>query len=233
MMKNRLLASLIVFLLSACTSLGQSSLSEEEALFQEIAQSGGQFTSNSSDCGKILRTESWCSVVLTVTQVTRPEWTSLFPTTNFFLVKRNVTDQEAGFQSNWLIAKQGSQRFTVETFGNLLDTNNVVSTDTVRDQIAKAFVLMSLPNYFDDEIRFSDWGKDDRRSIIRINYNYTITSWTKIQGLRFRWSFIFYEDKFIAAAANPPEYHVGEYIDVPFEILPLPSSNSLEYWNKE
>jgi hypothetical protein len=167
--KNYLLASLLLVVLSSCTSLGQPPLSEEEALFQEIVQSGDQFTSNGCNCNKILETEPWCSVVLTVTRVTRPEWASLFSTTKFFLVKRNVSGQEAGFQSNWLIAKQGSQQFTVETFVSLLNANSAAITDTNREQIAKAFVLMSLPNYLENEVVFSNWGKDDRRSIVRIN----------------------------------------------------------------
>jgi hypothetical protein len=224
---------LLVVLLSSCTSLSQPPLSEEEALIQEILQSDGQFTADGRNCGKILETEPWCSVVLTVTNVTRPEWTSLFPATKFFLVKRNVLGQETGFQSNWLIAKQNKQQFTVETFDQTLTANGIVITDTNREEIAKAFVLMSLPNYLEDEIGFSSWGKDDRRSIIRVNYNYTLTSWTKIQGLRLRWLFIFYEDKFIAAAVDLPEYHVGEYIDVPSEILRPPSQESLEYWRKQ
>ncbi|MBP7689159.1 MAG: hypothetical protein KA765_14680, partial [Thermoflexales bacterium] len=91
-------------------------MSEEEALFQEILQSDAQFTSDGSNCGKILETEPWCSVVLTVTNVTRPEWTSLFPTTKFFLVKRNVLGRETGFQRNWLIAKQNERQFTAEAF---------------------------------------------------------------------------------------------------------------------
>lgn len=225
-------ALLFVIFLNSCASLNQPPLSEEAALFQEIVQSGGQFTSNESNCGKILETESWCSVVLKVTQVTRQEWISLFPTTKFFLVKRMVGDQESSFQSNWLIAQQGSQRFTVKTFDGLLNANSIVITDMNREQIAKAFVLMSLPNYIENEISFSDWGKDDQRSIIRINYNYTLTSWTKIQGLKIRWSFIFYEGKFITAVANLPEYHVGKYIDVSSDILHPPSQESLEYWNR-
>jgi hypothetical protein len=208
-------------------------LTEEEALFQEVIQSDGQFTSYGNNCGKILETEPWCSVVLTVTRVTRPEWTSLFPTTKFFLVKRNVLGQETGFQSNWLIAKQNERQFTTETFDQILITNGVVITDTNREEIAKAFVLMRLSNYVEDEISFSNWGKDDRRSIMRINYNYTLTSWTKIQGLKIRWSFIYYEGQLITAAADLPEYHVGDYIDVPFRVLPPPSQESLEYWNKQ
>ncbi len=227
-----LLTSLLLFeLLGSCTSLSQPPLSEEEALFQEVIQSDAQFTSNGNTCGKILETEPWCSVVLTVTRVTHPEWTSLFPTTKFFLVKRNVVGQETGFQSNWLIARQNEREFTVEMFDQILAANGIVITDTNREEIAKAFVLMRLPNYLESEISFSNWGKDDRRSIIRLNYNYTLTSWTKIQGLRFQWLFIFYEDKFITAGADLPEYHVGEYIDVPFRVLPPPSQESLEYWN--
>ena len=232
-LKNWFIASLLlVILLSSCTSLSQPRSSEEAALFQEIVQSGGQFTSNESNCNKILEKEPWCSVVLMVTPVTHHEWINLFPTTKFFLVKRMVSDQNSRFQSNWLIAKQGSQRFTVEAFDSLLDASNIVVTDMNREEIAKAFVLMSLPNYIEDEISFSNWSKDDQRSIIRMNYNYTLTSWTKIQGLRISWLFIFYEGKFITAAANPPEYHVGEYIDVSSDILHPPSQESLEYWNR-
>ncbi len=63
-------------------------------------------------------------------------------------------------------------------------------------------------------------------------YNYAITVWTKIQGLRIEYLFVF-DDGLFGALGVVREYHTGEYIDVPFENLPLPSAGDLEYWRTQ
>ena len=225
---NWLLTSLLlIVLLSSCTSLSQPSLSEEEALFQEILQSNGQIASDGRNCSKILETEPWCSVVLTVTNVTRPEWTSLFPATKFFLVERNVLGQEAGFQSNWLIAKQNQQQFTVETFDQLLTTNGITITDTNREQVAKAVVLMSLPDYVEQDIVFSEWSKGDWPAGFGDRFSHSIRVWTRIQGLKMTYFFAFENGNLweVDRGINI-EPHVGNYANVPFERLRIPGFKS-------
>ena len=62
--------------------------------------------------------------------------------------------------------------------------------------MARAVVLMMLllPDYLWDEIRFSDAGEiDEQGSALYEQYNYSVTAWTKIQGLRIRWRLVFYE----------------------------------------
>ena len=220
-MKYRLLSLIVlVLLVSAC-----SSPTEEEALFQEIVRRGNQGTTNGSDCGKILETEPWCSVVLTVTQVTRPEWTDLFPATKFFLVKRNLIGQETGVQRNWLIAKQNEQQFIAETFDQLLTTNGIAIADANREKVIKAFVLMTLADYLEQDIIFSDWTQGDWPASLGRRFTYSITVWTKIQGLRMKWFFAFENNRlWLASPLLEINYHIGDYIDVPFEILPLPRS---------
>jgi hypothetical protein len=207
------------------TPPAQAASTEEEALFQEIVRDSPQATTNGSDCGKILETEPWCSVVLTVTRVTRPEWTGLFPTTKFFLVKRNRLGQETGVQRNWLIAKQNGQQFTAETFDQLLTTNGIAIADTNREKVIKAFVLMTLADYIEQDITFSDWTQGDWPAIFKRRFTHSITVWTKIQGLRMKWFFAFENNRlWLASPLLEINYHIGDYIDVPFQILPLPGS---------
>jgi hypothetical protein len=204
-------------------------LSEEEALFQEVIHSDAQFTSNGDTCGKILETEPWCSVVLTVTRVTRPEWTSLFPTTKFFLVKRNVLGQETGFQSNWLIAKQEHQQFTVDTFDKLLTTDGITVTDQNRELIAKAFVSMKLADYLEAEITFSNCGGIDKPAAGGMRYNYGLRVWTAIQGLTIDWGFLYYKGELFRVGAYDLQKNSGNYIPVSFQKVPLPSWEDLTY----
>jgi len=56
-------------------------------------------------------------------------------------------------QGNLLVIEQDGQRYynyDNQTFERLLTTNRIVVTDTNRESVAKAFVLMALPQYLED-----------------------------------------------------------------------------------
>lgn len=109
--------------------------------------------------------------------------------------------------------------------------NDVVVTEENRELVARALVLTRLPDYLWDEIRFSDAGETDKRGTLpHQQFNYTITSWTKIQGIRVQRYFAFYGGNSLYAVGEAIEYHSGEYIDVPLEELFLVNSDpNLEY----
>ena len=140
-------------------------------------------------------------------------------------MKRNLIGQETGVQRNWLIAKQNEQQFIAETFDQLLTTNGIAIADTNRERVIKAFVLMTLADYLEQDIIFSDWTQGDWPASLGRRFTYSITVWTKIQGLRMKWFFAFENNRlWLASPLLEINYHIGDYIDVPFEILPLPRS---------
>lgn len=96
-------------------------------------------------------------------------------------MKRNVLGQESGFQQNLLIAEQTGQQYNADSFQHLLGANSVVITDTNRELVAKAFVLMTLADYIENQIVFSNWGSSDRPSILRLHYNYALSAWKRFK----------------------------------------------------
>jgi hypothetical protein len=129
-----------------------------------------------------------------------------------------------------LVVEYVGQRFSRDEFNLLLGYNGVVPGEGNFELVAKAFVLISLPDYLEEEIVFSDWQEGSWPSRIRRPYNYSITSWTRIQGIRIQWYFLFDEEGLHGAGAGAIEHNVGDYIDVPFEELSPPYYTELEYW---
>jgi hypothetical protein len=209
-------------------------LTAEVLLARELIQQSGQVVYSAGECDRILKGEPWCSVIKSATGITRPEWKELFPRTNFFLVKTTLYGSESSRQSNWLIVEQDGQRYTAKTFDRLLEANGIATiTDENRELVAKAFALMTIPDYLEAEVAFTKWEEGSWPSSIRLDYNYALTAWTKIQGLKAQWRFLFYEGLLIGANGYVPEYGIGDYIDVPFERLPGPSPDSLSYWRRQ
>ena len=209
-------------------------LTAEVLLAHELIRQGGQVVYSADECDKILQSGSSCSVIKSATRITRPEWKELFPRTNFFLVKTTLYGSESSRQSNWLIVEQDGQRYTAKTFDRLLETKGIISiTDENREPVARAFALMTIPDYLEEEVIFTKWEEGSWPSSIRLNYNYALTAWTKIQGLEIQWRFLFYEGLLIGANGHVPGHSIGDYIDVPFERLPVPSPDSLTYWRRQ
>lgn len=198
---------------------------QEQKVAQDVLQSSPQFTVSPGDCNNILETEPWCSVVQDVRQITCPEWEELFPQAKFFLVKRNVVGQESGFRQNLLITEQAGQQYGADTFDHLLNLNGIVITDSNRELVIKAFVLTTLTDYLEQDIAFSNWTQGDWPGRLGRRFTYSLTVWTKIQGLRMKWFFAFENNRlWLARRLLEIDYHIGDYIDVPFEVLPLPGS---------
>ncbi len=209
---------------------------KEQALVAEQQHANAQSASSFAQCPTIMATEFACNVINYSTRITRPEWKALFPRAEFFLIKYDRASKgwRVPQQNSVLVIEQDGQRYydyDDRTFERLLTTNHVVITSTNRELVAKAFVLIALPDYLEEEIVFSDWKQGSWPSRIALPYNYMLIEWTKIQGLKIGWWFIFDEGLYNARGAVM-EFNIGNYIDVPFERLPLPSPERLEYWRR-
>jgi hypothetical protein len=161
-------------------------------------------------------------------QITRPEWTSLFPQTKFYLVPANLVTVERPSPRNLILAFYKDQWYQADTFYELLEAHGIRVTDDNRELIVKAFISMTLANYLDQDVEFSDWVKGDWPAHAGRRFDYSITAWTKIQGLRTKWFFAFENEKLWLAESMESEYHIGPYIDVSLEVLPLPGGR--QYW---
>jgi len=112
----------------------------------------------------------------------------LFPKTRFYeiqFVGRHQIAEYDYYRHGEVVAWQDSQRYTAETFDRLLAANGTTTiTDENRELVAKALVLMTLPDYLGEEIMFSELEEIDLRGGFSFeHYNCALTAWTKIQGL--------------------------------------------------
>jgi hypothetical protein len=200
-------------------------LTAEELLAHELIKPGRQVTFSADKCGKILKTEPWCSVIKSAKPVTRSEWEEIFPQTDFFLVRVDVYGEGVTRHHNWLIVEQDRRRYAADTFDRLLEANDITQiTDENRELVAKAFALMTLADYLEGDVVFTDWmgveGWIGRTGPL----NYGLVAWTEIQGLEITWGFGFQADQLREVDRFAvSEYNQGDYIDVPFYTLPLPS----------
>lgn len=179
-----------------------------------------------------------CSQYLWTKPITKTEWAELFPNAHFYLLGFheivNLETSQSGYRRNYrVIVQQGGQRYTDQSFSGLLEANGITFIGNEQQElVARAFALMTVPNYLEDEIVFTNWEKGSWSSVIRLDYNYALTAWTKIQGLKVQWRFIFYEGHLIGASSFVQERGRGDYIDVPFGELPEPSPDSTTYWRR-
>ncbi len=207
------------------TATPAAALTREEKLAQEIVQSDDQLVDSLSDCKESREDGPKCGVVKSAVRVTRPEWEELFPQTEFFLAKIDLYGYESRQRGNILIAEQDdlSLHFPDRDFDRLLNTNGITISDENRELIARAFALMTIPNYLEEEVVFTEWGKVDMQPA-RHDYNYCLRAWTKIQGLEIRWCFVFRDERLKIASGPAVQQHgVGDYIDVLHLELPLPA----------
>lgn len=203
---------------------------KEEELVATMQHYSSQSATSPDECATILLTEPWCSVTKSAEQITFPEWEVLFPRTEFYLLRRHVYGQGGGHQSNLLITELEGKRYTPKTFDRLLKANGVTEiTDENRELVAKAFALMTIPDYLEEEVLFTEWGETDWPTGAGESYNWHLFGWTKIQGLKIRWLFIFEDGQLWATDGGIPEQNTGDYIDVPFERLPIPSRDDFRF----
>ncbi len=202
-------------------------LTKEEEIVIEMQHINPHNVSSPDECGEISEAGFECSVPQSAERITRPEWEELFPQTEFFLVKYDSYIGDHGpLQRNWLVVEQNGQRYSVKTFDHLLEVNDITITDENRELVAKAVALMMLPDYLEEDVQFSDWSEADRHAILDWHYNYTLVAWTKIQGLKIQWWFMFENNHLRLSDGGVRERQVGNYIDVPFTKLSPPSSSN-------
>jgi hypothetical protein len=167
-----------------------------------------------------------CVAPDSIKQVTRPEWTQLFSHTDFYVIgllgRHEVEIYDNSYRRN-LVAWQDGQAYSAETFDSLLKANDIVITDTNRELVAKAFVLITLPDYLEQDITFSSLTQGDWPASFGDRFSNSIKVWTEMQGLRMTYLFAFVDGNIWEARRGlEVEYHVGDYIDVPFDQLPIP-----------
>ncbi len=199
------------------TSAPSPTLTKEEVLAQTLAQSGGQFTSSVGECSEILKTEDWCGVIKGTVRIIRSEWEELFPETEFYVVGRDLYGGEFVQQRNLLIVEHDGQRYTADTFDRLLKANGVITiTNENRELVAKAFALMTIPDYLEEEIVFTKWEEVDMPQA-RYPYNYCVDVWTKIEGLEAIWCFVFRNGQLkISSGPFVQQTGVGDYVPASF-----------------
>ncbi|MCX7683192.1 MAG: hypothetical protein N2508_14710 [Anaerolineae bacterium] len=201
---------------------------EEQLLVEEFRHNDVQSASSPGECSAILETQPWCNVTQYAKYITRPEWKMLFPTARFLLIEYDLYGGEFVQHRTILFAEQDGQRYLLPRDLKVL-FDPVVVTDENRELVARALVLMLLPDYLRGEIVFSDAREIDKQGVAPYErYNYAITAWTQIRGLKIEWWFVFYGGHLIYASGEIVERNVGEYIDVPPEEL-APGLLDLEY----
>ncbi len=214
------------------TSGPTPTFTKEEELVATSQHDSSQSASSPDECAEILKTELWCSVPKSAVRVTRPEWEELFPQTEFFVLKRDVYGGPHGPQQrNLLLIEHDGQRYKAETFDRLLAANGINDiTEENYELVAKAFALITIPDYLEEEIVFTDW-MEVEWTARRGYFDHGLIAWTKTQGLKILWGFKV-QDGYLEEVERfgVSEYHVGDYIDVSFDVLPLPPAEGYEFW---
>jgi hypothetical protein len=95
----------------------------------------------------------------------------------------------------------------------LLEVNGITITDPNRELIAKAFALMTIPNYLGGEVRFLEW-KPVEPGSYRHNYSHSLKAWTEVWGCEMSWWFVFTEQKLsLVTRGGVSSCSVSEYSD--------------------
>src|SRR5512143_3368659 len=101
-----------------------------------------------------------------VGRLSRPYLMQLFPNTAFYIADISgwrspdhllPPQTQDGGTSRQVAAIQNGEVYEVEDFDRLLETNAIRVTDANRELVARAFALMSIPNYLHGEVRFLSW----------------------------------------------------------------------------
>jgi hypothetical protein len=194
-------------------------LTQLEVIDSEMREKFGDIHPDCSSCIPLPHGAN-CTQYLWSKPITRTQWLELFPDTNFYLVGlRQIENAESNMygyrQTNSVIAQQNEMRYTIENFDQLLAINNIVVTDTNREQVTQAFALMSLANFLDEDIAFLSWEEGSWPSSIRLDFDHKLGVWTRIQGFSVEYLFGFYEGRLLMARWFTAEGHSGDYIEVP------------------
>jgi hypothetical protein len=146
-------------------------------------------------------------------KIKRAEWEMLFPNTKFYIAP--WVDHYMGRiqRRNTLFVFQDEQWYEAKTYDLLLEANKVVITDENRELAAKAWALMTIPDYLENEVVFTKWQAVEMPKALH-NFNYCLEGWTKLKGLQIKWWFVFSGTQLkIASGPGIQKYQAGEYLD--------------------
>lgn len=186
-------------LVSPGTKIGTVPPTDTSAVTIEKALLSQPDTVKASDgCAELFKTRTYCFAVDSVTPLVRSEWTRLLPNTEFFLAKGvgvnreylNVPDGAAYKTNYWIIAFQKGRMYEISQFPALLSANDIGVTEQNRSLVTRAFVLMALPYYIENDVVFLDSQTVDQKFDAE-QYNYETTVWTKLHGLQINYFFFF------------------------------------------
>jgi len=179
-------------------------LTELEAIDVEMRTAFGNVDPRCSTC-EPLPGGTNCAQYLWTKPITKTEWGDLFPNAHFYLIEfRHIVNGKTnanGYEDDYdIIVQQDSQRYKLDTFDQLLKTNNLVVTDENRETIARSFTLIALANYLEGGIVFNNLEEGDWPAPLDFRYNYRLTGQTKIEGIGFQWFFWFGEGRLLSAS---------------------------------
>ncbi len=83
---------------------------------------------------------------------------------------------------------------------------------------------MTIPNYLENDVRFTKWGVDVSQPA---PFDYCLTAWTRIQGLELKWCYTFSGPRYRLIVGGPGvlQERTGDYVDISAITLPHPLGN--------
>jgi hypothetical protein len=201
-----------------------------EQLSRHFLQEG--MVTSGDACDQLLK-QGTCEIFQGVSPLLRPEWQQLLPHTDFFLLKSTSVSKPGDVDLlvtpvGAVLAQQDGRIYRVNDFPQLLDANGIVISDQNRELVMKAFALMTLGAYLEDDVHFNDPEAIDLTSGLS-HYTYRLKIWTKLQGVELAYLFEFYNSRLGDIRGGLIEPHTGDYHEVPIEQLPLLTQNDISY----
>lgn len=185
-------------------------------------------------CHDVVNTYPFCRVLTGIKPIVRPEWQALFPQATFFAVQSVPIVKAGGAPDalspgtgqSMIVARQDGVIYSHKEFEALLNNSNIAITHQNRQNVIKAYILMTIGRRATDEVRFTLKGVNIPL-VGDIHYSEGVDVWTKIQGLQLSYLCAFDKTGLAQIEGAFVKYNVVQHIDAPLDDLPLPTSSDL------
>jgi hypothetical protein len=201
-----------------------------EQLSRHFLQEG--MVTSGDACDQLLK-QGTCEIFQGVSPLLRPEWQQLLPRTDFFLLKSTSVSKPGDVDllvtpAGAVLAQHDNHIYRVNDFPQLLDANGIVISDQNRELVMKAFALMTLGAYLQDDVRFENLEKIDIREGLN-HYTHQLKLWTRLQGIKLVYWFEFYNGRLGDIEGSVIANHKEDYREVPIDQLPLLRDDKISY----
>lgn len=139
-----------------------------------------------------------CVAPTSIELITQPEWEELLPGTNVYHIRLDGRNREYGRSYGYeIVAWHEGRAYTAKSFHRLLEVYDITTVnDENRELVVKALVLLTLPDYFDEneEITLSDLRAGDNLGWTlgpEFEFNYALTVRAEFRGLTLSYRFLF------------------------------------------